>query len=125
DHQIIKSPDSRSEHMDIDIAVVPVAGLGTRLLPATNIAAERNAAGRPQAGRAVRRRRAGAGRHEAGAVRDRSGQGVDRKPFRSERRADSEPAGKWKGRPARGAGIRAREHAVLLYAAAAAARARP
>src|SRR5262245_53201092 len=88
------------------------------------IPAERNAPRRPQTGRPVRRRGADARRHEAGAVRHRTRQGVDREPFRPERRADPDAARERQGGLARGARVRARRRAVLLHAAAPTARAR-
>ena len=72
--------------MSIDIAVVPVAGLGTRLLPATKSQPkEMLPVGRKPVVQYVVEELTRVG-HGAGPVRHRPGQGVDRKPLRSRTR---------------------------------------
>ena len=100
------------------------AGRRTGHAPASGneVSAEGNAAGRPQAGRAVRFRRADVGRRSAHRVHHRAGQGVDREPLRHQRRARAGAAGERQGGSALGSGLRTGAGPVLLHAPAPRAR---
>ena len=117
--------ESRGAAWSIDIAVVPVAGLGTRLLPATKSQPkEMLPVGRKPVVQYVVEELTRVGMTRVLFVTG-PGQGVDRKPLRSQRRADSDAARERQGGPARRARVRARDGPVLLHAPAAAARPRP
>src|SRR5476649_1695800 len=108
----------------IDVAVIPVAGLGTRLLPATKSQPkEMLPVGRKPVVQYVVEELTRVGMSRVLFI---TGPGkASRKPFRSRRRAHPDAARERQGRAAGRARVRAFGRAVLLHAPAPVARPRP
>ena len=108
--------------MSVTKAIFPVAGLGTRFLPATKAQPQGNAAGGGQTADPVRRGRGLRGRHPRDDLRHRPPQAAHRRPLRHDLRTRASPRTVGQARAAgRRAQRQARRHGMHLRAPGAGA----